>query len=186
MTAPKVQGPRPEVQGPRPEAPCPSLPLVDDALRAGGWPHGVETDLLDHVEQCADCQALVTVTRALMAEWDATRREATVPQADVVWWKAQLRARQEAARLAALPVQVALGVALATVCGLLAAFGNEVLAWLAGRVSALGTSLVVDAVARETSRVASISPFTVGAILLAIVAAAVLAPVAVYVAGEGD
>ena len=181
MTAPKAQGPGPEAQGP-----CPSIHLVDEALRAGGWPHGADADTLDHVAHCADCRELVTVTRALMAEWDATRREAVLPQADVVWWKAQVRARQEAARMAALPVQLAAGVALATAFGLLAAFGGEMLAWFAGRVSALGTGLVVDAVARETTRVASISPFTVGLVLIAIVAAAVLAPVAVYVAGEGE
>lgn len=165
---------------------CPFEPLVGEALRAGGWPHGVETSLVAHVSACGQCAEVVTVTRLLMAEWEATRREAPLPAAEVIWWRAQLRARQEAARMAALPVQVALGIALAAACGLLAAFGDSLLAWIAGQVSIAGSSLIVEALSIEPPRFVAASPFTIGVIVLALVAAAVLAPVAVYVAGERD
>ena len=68
--------------------------------------------LLRHAETCESCREMVTVVSALRAERDRLRRAAAVPSAGLVWWRAQLRARQQATLKAAAPVTAAHAAAL--------------------------------------------------------------------------
>jgi hypothetical protein len=54
-------------------------------------------------------------------DYALARQEARVPPAELVWMRAQARARQEAARKAALPIIIAQSVGVAAFAGLLVA-----------------------------------------------------------------
>ena len=67
---------------------------------------------------------VASVTRSEVVEWLAARRPAARPPAGaVVWWRAERRSREEAARQAATPISfvhaIALGCAGAAVVGVL-------------------------------------------------------------------
>jgi hypothetical protein len=84
---------------------------VLDALAAGQWPNRCPRDVRAHVESCAMCTDLVHVAGAFQVDHDVAWREARVPPSSVVWWRAQLRAREDAARSAARPLGFIQGVA---------------------------------------------------------------------------
>lgn len=52
-------------------------------------------------------------------EFEHTRQHARVPTAEIVWWRAQMRAREEAARAAARPILFTQALAVAALIGLL-------------------------------------------------------------------
>ncbi|RPI52079.1 MAG: hypothetical protein EHM55_17370 [Acidobacteria bacterium] len=52
-------------------------------------------------------------------EFNDTRREARIPTPEIVWWRAQMRAREEAARKAARPILFTQALAIAALFGLL-------------------------------------------------------------------
>jgi hypothetical protein len=84
---------------------------VLDALTARQWPDRCPPDLRAHVKSCAICTDLVEVASAVQVDHDVAWREARVPPSSVVWWRAQLRAREDAARSAARPLGFIQGVA---------------------------------------------------------------------------
>ncbi len=71
------------------------------ALRTGAW----TPDLRAHFAACESC-AETAITSEFLRQ-AAAAADSTVPPAGLVWWKAQLRARREAARAAARPVLIA-------------------------------------------------------------------------------
>jgi hypothetical protein len=72
--------------------------------------------LRDHLAECASCAEIAEIAGALRHDHQAARREANVPSAGAVWWRATIRARAEAARTVSQPITVAQGVAGA--CGI--------------------------------------------------------------------
>ena len=110
---------------------CPRETEVLDAVSAGRWPDRVPEDLRAHASACGVCAALGAVAAALRDEHDAGWSASRVPDAGVLWRRAQLRAREEAARTAARPMSAVLGVALACAAGLAAAIAGAGAAWLA-------------------------------------------------------
>ena len=78
---------------------------VLDALTSGRWPERVERELLSHVVNCSICTDVVDVASAVLEVSEPA--EARIPSSAVMWWRAQMRARQEAAREAARPITVA-------------------------------------------------------------------------------
>jgi hypothetical protein len=101
-----------------------------DALTAGRWPERCEAELREHVRNCAICTDLVEVVGALFDARDVVYADVAVPASGTVWWRAQMRARREAAMEAARPVTIV--QAAAAVLGLLAVIGLYSLAapWL--------------------------------------------------------
>jgi len=92
---------------------------VLDLVAIGQWPSRADETLRAHVATCATC-AEVAAVAAAVREW-ADEADDTdpvkVPDASVVWYRAQVRAREEATRRASRPVLVAQLVALvAVVC----------------------------------------------------------------------
>lgn len=85
-------------------------------------------DVAAHLGTCDACRDLHTIASALHDELAVAVAEAHVPSAGQVWWRSELRARQEATALAARPITVATGIAAAVVVGLLASL-TGVLAW---------------------------------------------------------
>jgi hypothetical protein len=74
------------------------------AMTAGPKPELANEELRQHADACESCREMVTVVSALRAERDRLRRSTTVPSAGLVWWRAQLRQRQQAALKATAPV----------------------------------------------------------------------------------
>jgi predicted anti-sigma-YlaC factor YlaD len=85
-------------------------------------------DVAAHLESCDSCRDLHTIASALQDDNAVALAEAHVPSAGQTWWRAELRARQEATALATRPITVATGIAAAAVIGLLASL-TGVLAW---------------------------------------------------------
>jgi hypothetical protein len=90
------------------------------AVAAGSWDHAPE-ELKAHVTTCGTCSDLALVSQLLKTDHAAMVAEANVPSAGQVWWRAQMRARAEAAETAARPLFVAQAVACAAVIGALVA-----------------------------------------------------------------
>jgi hypothetical protein len=65
-----------------------------------------------------DAEIEAIVAEAIAAEAARARAEATPPSGAIVWWRAQVRARQEAARAADRPITIVHGLAIACAAGL--------------------------------------------------------------------
>ena len=102
---------------------CPRESDVLDALASARWPHRVDRELTDHVASCDICSDVLTVAEAMQDDSDAAWREASVPSSGQVWWRAEMRARQEAIREASRPITVAYGVAALAGLALMIAAG---------------------------------------------------------------
>lgn len=100
---------------------CPFETDVLDALASHRWPARAGDDLRAHVAACESCRDLADTAGALLHEHDAAYAEARVPSSAIVWHRAQLRAREEAARAATRPIAFVQGVAFA--CGIALAIG---------------------------------------------------------------
>jgi hypothetical protein len=108
---------------------CPHEREVLDLVAIGQWPSRADAALLAHVSGCASCEEVASVAAAVR-EWGETAPVARMPEASVVWHRAQLRARSEAVRTANRPVWVAQGFALASlIVGL--AWAGPSAAWYA-------------------------------------------------------
>lgn len=87
-----------------------------DALEValgGGWPACADADLRAHVDRCPICADVVAIAVAMQEEHARACQQAHVPSAGLVWWRAELRARQEAMRRAARPMTLVQGIAAA-------------------------------------------------------------------------
>jgi hypothetical protein len=74
-----------------------------------------------------DDAEVLEIERVLRDDHEGLCRTAHVPDAGLVWWRATIRARAEAARVAEQPIAVAHSIAGASVIGLACALGA--LAW---------------------------------------------------------
>ena len=159
---------------------CPREPELWEAIAAGRWPLPPADDLAAHVASCRSCADLVSVATALMAEGSSARRDAMVPSAAVVWWRAQMRARQEAARTVTRPITVVQGLAIACAAGVALGLAGFAIAWLRdAAASMLGWSSAVASVAATLGTFDLTSRWVVLPAGM-LIATALLAPVAVY------
>jgi hypothetical protein len=119
--------------------------------------------------ECAETSALKALIRD---DFERTQREVRVPTPEIVWWRAQMRAREEAARTAARPILFTQALAIAALIGFLIS--------VAGR-------LTLSFPAVSWSRLPSLPPgFPLVPIAVAVGCWLVLAPVAVYLALSRD
>src|SRR5579871_1537646 len=89
------------------------------AIAEARWPAGVAAELRDHAAACPACSDLIAVAAAVLNEKRELRSTAALPDAGQVWWRAQLRARREAAEAAGRPITAAQLVAFGCAVGLL-------------------------------------------------------------------
>lgn len=161
---------------------CPREQDVLDAAAAGRWPHRADAELRDHASVCPICHDVAAIAGAFLEERDLSWKEADVPPASLVWWRAQIRARGEASRAASRPIALAQGVAIA----LLVLVALMLVPYSLGWVREIG-STAKDMFAWVMPRAADLSAaweLTAGKPipLFALAATALLAPVVVYVA----
>ena len=79
-----------------------------------------------------DAEIEAIVAEAIAAEAAMAREEAAPPSSAIVWWRAQMRARQEAAQLADRPITVVHALAIACGAGLLLSVVGYVAAGVRG------------------------------------------------------
>ncbi len=83
-----------------------------DALKSGHWPYGCGSELRSHVESCRECGDVVLLTQVFREARTESERESVLDASGLLWWKAQLRRRNEAAEQASRPIAVAQAFAL--------------------------------------------------------------------------
>ena len=114
---------------------------VLSAVYTNRWPAQVSESLREHVGADAALDDVLAVASAFEADVDLARSHAPVPDASIVWWRAQLRARQAATREVVRPITIAQAIGFAAAVGVLGAiFGatatwfQETLRWMGGAV----------------------------------------------------
>ncbi len=94
----------------------PDAPIADEATA--------------HMAECDSCRELFILATTLRDDRSAAIANAHVPSAGQTWWRAGIRARQEAAAAAARPITVATGLAAACLVGLLLSVTGALAWWL--------------------------------------------------------
>ena len=148
--------------------PCPREHELLDVLHASRRPE-IGEPLREHLAGCASCRETRAVVGALLDERDTLLQEATVPSSAIVWWRAQMRAREDAARKAARPILFTQALAIAALLGLLIS--------LFGRLTLPSLSLADLSMAAGLPLVR---------IALAAAGCLILAPIALYLALARD
>lgn len=160
-------------------AECAQEADVLEAVAFGRWP-GPCAELVAHTASCEVCADLVEVARALREDREALCRRAQPPAAGMVWWRATIRARAEAARTVTQPIAILQGIAGA--CSVGAAAGLVTVAWQSRHwVDRLG-DLAVQLESRRAG-IAAAATIATGhglPLLVAVAAGLVLAPLALY------
>jgi hypothetical protein len=129
---------------------CPHETDVLELVAIGQWPARADVALRAHVAACASCTDLASVAAAVVDVRDAGAMHVRVPDASLVWFRAQLRAREEAARRAARPLWLAQLAAVAAVVIALALWSGGLTDWFTtGLASAWATT--IDLFTRETA-----------------------------------
>jgi len=107
---------------------CEKERAVTEMVQSGRWPEACDSALRSHVENCVVCSEVVLAAQFLREEHAALWAEMKLPDAGLVWWKAQLRARREAVELATRPI--ALAERFAVACGLATMLAFMVWKWI--------------------------------------------------------
>lgn len=88
----------------------------EDELRkvfaAGYWPTAAPAELRSHVQSCRECRDWLLVTQGLRGERSVAMRRKPTDQAALIWWRAQLRKRQDAVAQVQRPLRWAQTVSL--------------------------------------------------------------------------
>jgi hypothetical protein len=158
---------------------CPRETDVLDALASARWPHRAGEDLVQHVASCDICKDVITVAAAIQADHDAAYREANVPSSGQVWWRAEMRARQDAIREASRPVAVAQGVAV--VLALVVAIAVAWFAWPSIHDLLSASSTTTAAAGTAVAQPSVFASSMVIPLAVAMGALLVIAPLAFYV-----
>jgi hypothetical protein len=165
---------------------CPRETDVFSAIADGRWPESVDGELQSHLAVCTICRDVATIAENLRSDAASLCAEATPPSSGIVWWRAQMRARQEAARVADRPISIVHALAIACVAGLALGLVGTVAVWVRGSASWLTgwtTSLATAAAQIGTVDLASrwlLLPLGV------IVISLIVAPIALYAIVSDD
>ena len=139
-----------------------------------------DREIGDHVAQGATCAEVAGIARVLHDDRTAACREARVPAAGTVWWRATIRARAEAARTAAQPISMVQGFSGACAVGVACALVT--VAWRSVQ-SFEGFSDIVTRLDAGREQMASASALVAThalPLVLGLAACLVVAPLALY------
>lgn len=161
---------------------------VLDAIAARRWPGRCDAELRAHVTSCGLCTDLVEVATALLEDRELAWSDARIPPSGVVWWRAQLRAREDAARAAARPLAFIQGVAASVALWLVVTIvravpAADVSAWRAWIATSIPS---ISFTADDAARLLQVTGIVPISILCLLAAWLVLAPVAIYFASVDE
>ena len=94
-----------------------------------------------HAAQSASGAAVAAIASLTAAAREEDGTHAEIPEAGLVWWRAQLRARREAAKSAGRPITAAQVIAFACAAGLLGACFGATSTWFQSLVRTLISGL---------------------------------------------
>lgn len=125
---------------------CEKELLVIEAARSGAW----DAELRKHVANCRACGDVALAAAAMNAMRAVDQAEARVPDAGLMWWKAQLLSKRAAAESATKPISFVEHFAYA--CGILAFVAVCVWQWavIRGWLASLRPGSSAHAVASTT------------------------------------
>lgn len=119
---------------------CPREQEVMESVSRGGWPDHSPADLREHVPQCSLCASVVEVALALHEDHEALSLNARVPPPGLVWWRAEIRARQDAMRTASWPMTLVQAFGGACTAGVALALLSRAWPWLKNTLSLIDVS----------------------------------------------
>ncbi|TAK17127.1 MAG: hypothetical protein EPO35_03770 [Acidobacteria bacterium] len=150
---------------------------VLDLVLSDRWPDRCDAETLAHVAECEVCADVVAVALAMRDDQALQPiASAPVPDATLVWWRAQLRAHEDAGRKAARPIAMVQGIGIG-IAGIAAlSLGRTFWPWI--REFGTGLSASAGSVMSATAAAAIAAPW----LTLGVVVSVIAAPVAVYFA----
>ena len=114
--------------------PCVHEKELTRLLALGHYPHACPPELSAHAETCRSCAELILVTRAFQTTRAQTVAAANLASPGLLWWRAQLRRRNQAVERVGKPILganiFALSVMLLFGVGFLATQATSGLRWL--------------------------------------------------------
>ena len=150
------------------------------AVLQGRWPEHAEAPLRAHALGCRICSEVAAIATALERSQDRLRASAALPDAGVVWWRAQMRARREAVAAAGRPISAVQCVAFACAVGVLGACFGATSTWFQAVLTRFAASAAqFDAAALLAYAAGALDGR--GALALGLVALILLVPTVVYV-----
>jgi len=138
---------------------------VMEMVACGRWTDRCPQELRTHVAACEICSDVLEVALAFHEDREA-RSDVQIPSAGLVWWRAELRARQEAMRKVSRPMTVVQAFGAAAGIGAAAALLSLAWPWL----KALAT----------LPDLSSLSFAQWGIVIVIAFAVLIIAPVAMY------
>ena len=115
--------------------PCSHEAELKTLLNAGQWPQAAPVELRAHVAACRSCSDLALLTSTFRAERAIASASVQLPPPGLLWWRAQLRRRNEALERIGRPILGAQLFAFITAClttiGFLVFVRHSVAQWLA-------------------------------------------------------
>lgn len=85
---------------------CPRTPELASALKAGHLRSAWDPSLREHVEACRHCADYLVLSNTLHAAREASMREVPSLSPGLLWWRAQLRRRNQALQQISRPTAV--------------------------------------------------------------------------------
>jgi hypothetical protein len=141
--------------------PCARESDVLDLIGIGQWPARADADLAAHVASCPSCTDLALVASAIVDVRDTGTAYKRLPDAGIVWLRAQMRAREDAARRAARPLWMAQVAGVAAVIAILVIWSGGLMGSLSAFASS-GWAAITEMFARQPTLMADASPASAG------------------------
>jgi hypothetical protein len=102
---------------------CPHETEIQAIVRSGHWPDACEPELREHVKVCSHCAGQLLVLHAFQSARAEAVQAARIDPPSLLWWRAQLRRRNDALQRVSRPITTAqifaLCISLSTVAALL-------------------------------------------------------------------
>jgi hypothetical protein len=132
--------------------PCPREAEIQAVLRRGHWPDACEPELRQHVAICDRCSRRLLVLQTFQTARAESMQAAHLGHPGLLWWRAQLRRRNEALQRVSKPAMTgqlfALCISILTAVTLLGSQirkGVDWSSWLPGWLSVPSTLSPSDA-----------------------------------------
>jgi hypothetical protein len=87
--------------------PCPHETQLQSIVRSGHWPDACEPELRNHVKVCNRCASQLLVLHAFQRARTEAVHTAPTGHPNLLWWRAQLRRRNEALQRVGRPITTA-------------------------------------------------------------------------------
>jgi hypothetical protein len=108
---------------------CPFESEVLELATSGAWPARASESLRAHAETCGVCRDLALVSVAIADAHSDTHARPALPSAGTVWFRAQIRARQDAVKEVARPITIAQAIGFAACVGVVGAVFGATTGW---------------------------------------------------------